>query len=428
MHADDFKVVVHIVPPGNFHGTVADGGAMAQTPGDAAAYWQKHLTLAEAGVDGWWPDEGDRLSTAARLDRNRMYWEGSRGSFPGKRPFTLHRNGYAGLQRYGWLWSGDVNSDWKALKTQVVVGISVGLSGIPYWGTDTGGFVATPELTPELYVRWFQFSAFCPSFRSHGRAWKLHLPWGWNLGTAEPKEQAGAWVANWPPQADLHRADVEVICRKYLNLRYQLLPYVYSQVFEAHRSGMPLIRALWLSHPDDAKARLAEDCYFWGDAFVVAPVTEKDTRQKTHYLPAGTWWDYWTGARIEGGREVTRDVDLATLPLYVKAGAIVPMGPVKQHTGTLAGQPLTLTVYPGADGRFTLYEDDGASFEYENGAYLRVDCVWNDAARSLSLTRDAKGQPGQGPQTQCSAQGRTHEKRGAECRNHHHSTVNEEPQ
>jgi alpha-glucosidase/alpha-D-xyloside xylohydrolase len=393
-HDDDFKIVVHIVPPGDFHGAVTDGGAAAEAPGDAAGYWQKHLPLAEAGVDGWWPDEGDRLSTYARLDRNRMYWEGSRASYPGKRPFALHRNGYAGLQRYGWLWSGDVNSDWKTLKMQVMIGIAVGLSGVPYWGTDTGGFVATPELTPELYVRWFQFSAFCPSFRSHGRAWKLHLPWGWNLGTAEPKEQAGDWVANWPPDADLHRADVEEICRTYLNLRYQLLPYIYSHIAEAHRSGMPLIRALWLSYPDDAKARLAEDCYLWGDAFLVAPVLDKNARQRTHYLPAGLWWDYWSGARITGGRDVARDVDLGTMPLYVKAGAIIPMGEVKQHTGAIAGQPVTFTVYPGADGRFTWYEDDGVSFEYESGAYFRADCAWNDAARTLTVTRDARGRLG----------------------------------
>ncbi len=188
---------------------------------------------------------------------------------------------------------------------------------------------------------------------------------------------------------------------------------------------MPLIRALWLSFPGDAKARTAQDCYLWGDAFLVAPVTEKDTGQKTHYLPAGTWWDYWTGARIEGGRDVTRDVDLATLPLYLKAGAIVPMGPVKQHTGTIAGQPVTFTVYPGADGRFTWYEDDGASFDYENGAYLRVDCVWNDAARTLTLTRDANGSLGKDRKLNVQLKGGRTEKRGAECTNRYRSAMSQ---
>ena len=125
-----------------------------------------------------------------------MYWDGPLQLQPNKRPFALHRNGYAGMQRFGWLWSGDTLSTWKALKAQITNGINVGLCGIPYWGSDTGGFVPTLEYTPELFVRWFQFSSFCPSFRSHGRAWKLHLPWGWNTGTAEPKEVAADWVAD----------------------------------------------------------------------------------------------------------------------------------------------------------------------------------------------------------------------------------------
>ena len=147
-HDDDFKIILHFVPPGDFHGAITDTGAAADAPGDAAAYWQKHLPLAEAGVDGWWPDEGDRLSTYARLERNRMYWEGSRASFPEKRPFALHRNGYAGLQRYGWLWSGDVDSDWKTLKMQVMVGIAVGLSGVPYSGHRHGRLCRHPGIEP----------------------------------------------------------------------------------------------------------------------------------------------------------------------------------------------------------------------------------------------------------------------------------------
>ena len=392
LHAENFKVIVHTVPAADFAGGVRDGNAPA--PATIASYWQKHLPLAEAGVDGFWPDEGDRLSSYTRVQRNRMYWEDARRSFPDKRPFALHRNGYAGIQRYGWIWSGDVNADWKALQAQPRVGAVAGLSGMPWWGTDTGGFWATPELSPELYVRWFQFSAFCPLFRSHGRTWKLRLPWGWNLGTAEPKEDSGPWVAAWPRAEDMRRTDVEEICRKYLNLRYQLLPWLYSEVAQTHRTGLPLMRALWLMHPQDARALTVEDCYYWGGAFLVAPVTENGARQKTHYLPPGIWWDYWNNARLEGGRDITRDADLATLPLYVKAGAIVPLGPVKQTTGALLDQPVTLTVYPGADGRFTWYEDDGASFRHESGEFMRVECAWNDAARTLTLTRDAAGRLG----------------------------------
>ncbi|GAC1365046.1 MAG: hypothetical protein NVSMB3_13620 [Acidobacteriaceae bacterium] len=391
LHDDHFKVILHVVPPGDLHGKLTDTGVAAESPGDAVTYWPKHLPAERAGVDGWWPDEGDKLPTSARLERNQMYWEGSKKLHPDRRPFALHRNGYAGLQRFGWLWSGDVLSTWETLHAQIMIGINVGLSGIPYWGTDTGGFVPTKELTPELFVRWFQFSSFCPSFRAHGRAWKLRLPWGWNLGTAEPKEIEGDWVKSWPPEKDLHRPDVEEICRRYLNLRYQMLPYLYSSVAQTHATGLPLMRSLWIAYPTDAKATLTADQYLWGDSILVAPVHEKDATHRTTYLPAGRWWDFWTNEQAEGGKEVTRAVDLGTMPLYVKAGAIVPIGPVKQYTAEPTAEPVTLRVYPGADGRFTWYDDDGASFRYETGEFLRVECEWNDSARALTLTRDPKG-------------------------------------
>ena len=408
LHEQEMKVVLHVVPPGDFHGSVSDTGAAAAAPGDAASYWAQHRELARLGVDGWWPDEGDRLSVYARLDRNRMYWEGSRQDEPAKRPFALHRNGYAGLQRFGWLWSGDTFSTWDALRAQIMNGINIGLSGIPYWGTDTGGFVPTPEYTPELFVRWFQFSAFCPSFRSHGRAWKLHLPWGWDLGTAEPKEVEGDWVAAWPPEADLHRPEIEGICRRYLNLRYQLLPYLYSAAAYAHRSGMPIIRALWLVYPTDPKAALVDDSYLWGENFLVAPVYAKGAKQRSVYLPRGPWWNYWTGERIDGGREITANADLATLPLFVKAGAIVPLGPIKQYTAETSSDPVTLHVFPGANGRFTWYDDDGESFEYEQGHFLEVECAWTDSSRTLTLTRASEGGFAQGRRLRVVLQGSAH--------------------
>ena len=154
-----------------------------------SCYWPVHKQLFDLGVDGWWPDQGDGLDPASRLARNRMYWDGSQQWRPDERPFALHRNGYAGMQRYAaFLWSGDVYSTWETLKTHVPVAINTGLTGIPYWGTDIGGFVPTKEFTGELYVRWFQFGAFCPLFRSHGRTWKLRLPWGWNTGELGPDE------------------------------------------------------------------------------------------------------------------------------------------------------------------------------------------------------------------------------------------------
>lgn len=393
MHDEHFKVIVHVVsPPEDLHGEVNDSGAALKDTSNAAVYWPKHREVWSKGVDGWWPDEGDELGPDSRLLRNRMYWEGSQLFEPNVRPFALHRNGYAGMQRFGWLWSGDTLSTWKTLAAQVMVGITTGLCGIPYWGTDTGGFVPTKEFTAELFVRWFQFSAFCPSFRSHGRAWMLRLPWGWNMGRYGPAELEPQYAAEVLPTAEeLHNAAVEEICRKYLNLRYQLLPYLYSAVAETHTRGMPLMRALWLAYPEDAKAVAVEDAYLWGESMLVAPVVEPGATRRAVYLPAGVWWDYWSDTPVNGGTEVAREVNLETIPLYVKAGAILPIGPLKQYTGEVSSEPLTLRVYPGADGAMTLYEDDGVSFDYEKGSFTRIMGSWNDRSRVLTLTADAKG-------------------------------------
>lgn len=383
-HEEHFKVVLHVVPPYDLHGKITDTGAAAEAPGDAAPYWAEHLPEEEIGVDGWWPDEGDSLPVDARLERNEMYWDGQIKTRPGRRPFALNRNGYAGLQRYGWLWSGDIESTWKALAAQVMNAINVGLCGIPYWGTDTGGFIPTHELTPELYVRWFQFSSFCALFRSHGRAWKMRLPWGWNTGTPGPLEGAEE-LGNWPPPEDLHDALVEPICRKYLNLRYSMLPYIYSSVEQSHRTGLPLMRALWIAWPDDARAVTVADEYLWGDHLLVAPVWEAGATRRTAYLPSGKWWDFWSNKPVDGGAEVTREVDLETIPLYVRAGAVIPVGPVRQYAMEPIDEPVTLQVYPGADGKFTWYSDDGISFRYREGEFTRIECGWEDASRKLTL-------------------------------------------
>lgn len=397
MHDNHFKVVLHAVPPGNLHGTLADTGAQAEEPGSAVRYWPLHIPVLQTGVDGWWPDEGDRLSVYARYERNRLYWDGMRQYAPDKRPFALHRNGYAGMQRYGWLWSGDVSSSWATLRIQIMVGIVTGLSGIPYWGTDIGGFWATAEYSPEMFARWFQFGAFCPSFRSHGRAWKLHLPWGWNLGSAEPKEHGqSSWIATWPREEDMHRADIEDICRKYLNLRYQLMPYLYATTAQCHETGLPIIRALWLHYPDDAKALTIEDAYMWGDHMLVAPVCEKDAATREVYLPAGQWWDYWTQTPVAGGQTLTVATPLDHMPLYVRAGAILPTGPVRQYVDEPVDEPVTLRVYPGASGRFSWYDDAGDGFGYERGEFMKIDCGWDDARRVLTLTPDPSGRQGVG--------------------------------
>ncbi|HYW44699.1 MAG TPA: TIM-barrel domain-containing protein [Bryobacteraceae bacterium] len=385
LHQDHLKVVLHVAYPTRIpemRGAVKDPCDAAQRAEiQPSCYWDMHRPVFSLGVDGWWPDEGDALDLPSRLVRNRMYWEGPQLDRPGERPFALHRNGAAGMQRYGsFLWSGDVNSEWETLRAHVPVGINTGLTGIPFWGTDIGGFIPTKELTGELYVRWFQFGAFCPLFRSHGRTWKLRLPWGWNTGDPGPVE------TNFTPDpAALHDARVEPICRKYLELRYRLLPYLYSAVRECASTGMPVMRALWLHYPGDPAAVACGDQYLWGRDILVAPVVEPGAASRKVYLPPGAWFDFWTGERLAGGREIIRPVDLETMPLYVRAGAILPLGPVRQFADEPVDEPLAITIYPGAGASFLLYEDDGRSFQYRKGEWMGIRMAWNDARRVLSL-------------------------------------------
>lgn len=382
-----FRVVPHIVIRArSVRGSVKDAFDPAVADeSSAASYWNAHRKV-EPFFDGWWADEGDALDIASRLSRIRMYYEGEQLDRPDARPFALHRNGYAGMQRYAaFLWSGDVYSTWETLKTHVPIAINTGLSGIPLWGTDIGGFVPTKEFTGELYVRWFQFAAFCPLFRSHGRTWKLRLPWGWNTGELGPDEIQRYGDAANPGPEELHNADVEPICRKYLELRYRLLPYLYSVLREGHETGLPIIRSLWLHYPDDPIAVARGDEYLWGRDLLVVPVSEKGAKSRTAYLPRHTWYDFWTEEKLEGGREIVRPVDLATIPLYVRAGAIMPMGPVKQYTGEPVAGPTTLSVYPGADSAFLLYGDDGITSGYRRGDWMGIALAWNDAQRRLTL-------------------------------------------
>ena len=399
-HAQHYRVVLHIVIEGRrMSGAVRDACTPDKAvpsgrtpdnrwPEDRAVpcYWPYHKPLMDLGVDGWWPDQGDGLDAASRLARIRMYWEGPQIDRPNERPFALHRNGYAGMQRYGaFLWSGDVYTTWETLKTHVPVAVNTGLSGIPFWGTDIGGFVPTADYTGELHVRWFQFGAFCPSFRAHGRNWHLRLPWGWNMGKIPVSELRGyTGGAADPDPAELNNALVEPIVRKYLELRYRLLPYTYSIARECTETGLPMMRALWLHHHDDPQAVPRGDQFLWGRDILVSPVVEKGAVARRLYLPRGPWFDFWTEERLDGGREIDRKVDLETLPLHVRAGAILPFGPVKEYVDDPVDGPLSLVVYPGANGAFSLYEDDGRTFEYRKGAWMRIALAWNDATRVLS--------------------------------------------
>lgn len=400
-HARHYKVVLHVVIEGQrMSGAVGDpctpGQAVpsGRTPDDkwpedraVPCYWPYHKPLYDLGIDGTWPDQGDGLDEPSRLARIRMYWEGPQQYRPNERPFALHRNGSPGMQRYGaFLWSGDVYSFWETLKTHIPVAINTGLSGIPYWGTDIGGFVPTADYTGELHVRWFQFGTFCPSFRAHGRNWHLRLPWGWNMGKIPPSELRGyTGGAADPDPAELNNPRVEPIVKKYLELRYRMLPYTYTIARECCDTGLPMMRALWLHHADDPLAVARGDQFLWGRDLLVSPVVEKGATSRRLYLPRGAWLDFWTEERVEGGREIDRAVDLETMPLHVRAGAIVPMGPIKQYVDEPVDAPLGVTIYPGADGAFELYEDDGRSFAHKKGDSMRLAMAWNDAQQRLSL-------------------------------------------
>jgi alpha-glucosidase/alpha-D-xyloside xylohydrolase len=395
LHAENLHVILHVVPlqrdyP-SLHGQIPPAPGETLDKRDIGVYWERHHDLFADGIDGWWPDEGDWLDVASRLERHRMYYEGPLAARPNVRPWDLQRNGYAGIARYGgWFWSGDVSSTWKTLSEQVKVGQNACLSVSPFWGTDIGGFYPSQnrEYTGELYARWFEYAAFCPLFRSHGRTWKLHLPWGWNTGETGPVESRPA-----PDPSELHNAAVEPICQKYLNLRYRLLPYNYTLVREACDTGMPLIRALWLQYPQDAEAVASGDEYLWGGDLLIAPVVEKDAKSRKVYLPAGGWYDWWTGEKLEGKRAIERPVDLATMPIYARAGAIIPLDPVRQYTDQPVTEPTALQVYPGADGAFTLYDDDGQSPGYGNGSDAKTVWIrmrWNDATHRLTLEPDGR--------------------------------------
>jgi alpha-glucosidase (family GH31 glycosyl hydrolase) len=385
LHALNFKVILHMnhAPRNLFGASLAE---LSDSPLHIRNYWARHREDFALGVDGWWPDDGDELPVEARLARHRCYYEGPLQDRPNVRPWSLHRNGFAGAARYGgWLWSGDVESRWATLAAHVPVGLNYSLSVTPFWGTDTGGFIPTREFTGELYVRWFQFSAFNPLFRSHGRTWHLRLPWGWDTGETGPIESRDV-----TDRAELHNAEVEPICRKYLDLRYRLLPYNYTLIRETCDSGLPPMRALYLHYPEDAEAVKLGDEYLWGRELLVAPVVEKGAKSRHLYLPAGNWYDWWTNEKETGGRWVDRPVDLKTLPLYVRAGAIVPLDPVRQYTAQPVSEPTTLNVYPGADGEFVLYEDDGVSLDYLRDRATWTRFRWDDRHQILTLEPDSR--------------------------------------
>lgn len=331
----------------------------------ARAWWTgKHRALLELGVAGWWTDLNEPAkhfrdmahhggSAAAVHNLNALHmqqavFDAQQQFAPQQRAFILSRAAFPGSQRYGTaLWSGDVDMTFAALRKQVALGLNVGLAGIPIWGSDIGGFGFGGKCTAELYARWFQFGAFCPLFRPHGDQTELREPWQFGL-------------------------EIETICRKYLQLRYRLLPYIYSALRNACVDAVPIMRAMVWDFPQDPEVHNLGDQYLFGREILVAPILAEGATERSVYLPGGAWFDFWTDEIYSGPRHMTAQAALDTLPLFVRRGAIIPMGPEVQYSSEQPLDPLTLEIYPGADGSFNLYEDDGETNAYQNGAYAET--------------------------------------------------------
>ena len=386
LHERNVKVVVHVVPPAaevspRLHGNVPPRETETVDANHIQTFWENHVPLLEAGVDAFWPDEGDHFDLESRLNRHKMYYQGPLSAQPNRRPWSLHRNGYLGIARWGgWMWSGDTDSAWRTLEAQIMVGLNHSLSLSPYWGSDIGGFYPNEELTGELYIRWFQFAAFTPSFRGHGKTWWTRLPWGWGLDEMGPQEHRTN-----PLPSELNNKAIEGIARKYAELRYRLLPYNYALAWQARSTGLPLMRALWLHYPQDDTATAIGTEYLWGRDLLVAPVVRPGTMVREVYLPRGLWYDWWSGQRQPGGGSVTRVIDLETMPIYVRAGAIIPLDPVRQYISQDVSEPTVLRVFRGGDGEFTLYDDDGATLNYLEGRATLTRVTWNDHAATLTI-------------------------------------------
>lgn len=399
MHAKNTKVIVHMVPWDRdklptLHGTIPAKPGETLDGSHIQNYWAQHVGLVKQGIDAFWPDEGDWFNLFERVKRHQLYYQGSLSTNPNLRPWALHRNGYPGIAQWGgWVWSGDTESSWKTLEGQIAVGINYSLSISPYWGSDIGGFYPNNELTGELYARWFQFAAFTGSFRSHGRAWWTRLPWGWGLSELGPRETSNnnAPVANddarVPLKSELNNPNIEPIAKRYAELRYQLMPYTYTLARQARDGGMPLMRAMWLHYPNDTAVRGMGSQYMWGRDLLIAPVFEKGATSRDVYRPAGIWYDWWNGDRVIGARTVKRPVDLATMPMYARAGAIIPVDPIRQYVDEPVAEPTTLRVYRGANGLFQLYDDDGTSQAYLSGGFSFTNIEWNDANRRLTISQ-----------------------------------------
>jgi alpha-D-xyloside xylohydrolase len=375
----------------------------AFAPGARDLFWrQVNERLFSKGFDAWWMDAtepdlvqpspatlekqlagmpktaagtGAAVQNAYPLLNSMAVYEGQRKAAPDQRVFILTRSGFGGQQRYAAAsWSGDITSTWTAMKKQIAAGLGCSISGLPYWTMDCGGFSVPARFNSrnasaeakdewrELNARWFEFAAFVPLLRVHGESPYREM---WEFGG----ERSEAYQA----------------MLKFDRLRYRLLPYIYSLAGDVTQRGGTFMRPLAMDFPDDARARDLADQYLFGAAFLVSPITTYKTRSRQVYLPAGAWYDFWSGTPAAGGQSIDAPAPYDAMPLHIRAGSIIPLGPELQYTGEKSPDPLTLLVYAGADGQFSLYEDDGLTYGYEKGAFSRIQIAWNDAARTLTL-------------------------------------------
>jgi alpha-glucosidase len=345
----------------------------------ARSWWaEKHQPLFEMGIAGWWTDLNEparhfqdmahhagpaaAVHNVTALMMHQALFEAHQQYAPQRRLFILSRAAFPGSQRYGAaLWSGDVDMTFASLRKQMALGMNVGLAGIPLWGTDIGGFGFAGICTPELYARWFQFGAFCPLFRPHGDLGERREPW-----------QFGS--------------EVEAICRKYLSLRYRLLPYIYTVAHAACTTGVPFMRPLVLAFPTDPAVFNLADEYLFGPEILVAPVVDEEVTEREVYLPAGVWVDFWTDTVYTGPGTLTVPAPLDTLPLFIRQGALLPLGPEMQYSWERPLDPLTLEVYRGGNRTFVLYEDDGETTHYQTGASALTSFQVTEGVGALTCT------------------------------------------
>jgi alpha-D-xyloside xylohydrolase len=375
-------------------------------------FWkQMNEGLFSKGVDAWWMDatepelvgegtpgalkaamhptflgSGARMANAYVLANSQAVYEGQRSADPDKRVFILTRSAFAGLQRYASAtWSGDVSADWASLRTQIPAGLNLALSGLPWWTTDVGGFTvrrkwSRPDPRPEdveewreLVTRWFQFGTFCPLLRVHGQFPNREM---WFFGADEG-----------------HRAYKTQLA--FDQLRYRMLPYSYSLAAAVTQKHASILRPLVMDFREDPEVLGIGDQFLFGPSLLVNPVTSPGATRRQVYLPLGAgWFDFWTGAYVDGGRRLDAPAPYESLPLYVKAGSILPMGPELQHTAEKPADPLTVWVYTGADASFDLYEDDGVTYGYEKGASSTIPLRWDEARGVLTVGPRAGSFPG----------------------------------